>query len=61
MKEILCLKKEILKNVNLGVPLKGLKRVLMGQMSYFAHKNIIVRNIFARNGPPQASLGLSPD
>ena len=31
----LMFEKRILKNMNLGVPLKGSKRVLMGQISYF--------------------------
>ena len=31
----LMFEKKILKNMNLGVHLKGSKRVLMGQMSYF--------------------------
>ena len=56
MKEILCLEKKILKNINLGVPLKGSKRVLMGQMPYyfFAHKNILF-GIFAPGTVPRSS------
>ena len=39
----LMFEKIILKNMNLGVPLKESKRVLMGQSPIFAHKNILFR------------------
>ena len=40
--------------MDLGVPLKGSKLVLMGLKSYFAHKNILFE-IFAPGAVPRSS------
>ena len=46
------------KSVNLGVHLKGSKRVLMGQKSYFLLIKTYFWNICARSGPPQLGVVL---